>query len=121
MIRFKLNYFFISILLLVTEILIAIFAKDNFIRPFFGDYLAVIYLFFLFYAFLNWSKNSIALLVIFIAFLLEGLQYINFLSLVGLEKYKLIRILLGNSFSWLDILAYIFGVITVLLIFKKLK
>jgi len=118
---FKIKYFLISILLLVVEILIALFANDNFIRPIFGDYLAVIFLIYLFAAFLNFSKINLAIATLLIAYILEGLQYIQFLKLLGLEKCKILNIVVGNSFSWTDLLAYTLGFVTVLLIHSSNK
>lgn len=119
----KLPYLFISIIILIVEILIAIFAKDQFIRPIFGDYLAVLFLFYLFASFLKFSKNSIALITLLISYIIEGLQYIHILEILNLEQYPLLKIIVGTSFSWNDMLAYTLGTLTVLLIhnFNKIK
>jgi len=63
-----------------------------------------------------WSSvyNS-ALLSLLIAYFIEVLQYFKFIEIMGLIKYKVLAILIGNSFSWLDILAYTFGFIFILL------
>jgi hypothetical protein len=117
------TYLLISILLLITEICIAIFAKDDFIRPILGDYLASILLFYLFATFLKISKNKIALITLLISYLIEGLQFINILELLYLDKLKILAILLGTSFSWIDMIAYTLGILTVLLIhnFNKIQ
>lgn len=121
--KIKLSYLLISIGLLITEIIIAIYAKDDFIRPLLGDYLAAILLFYLLATFLTISKTKIALLALAISYLIEGLQYLNILKLLGLEHYTILKIVLGTSFSWTDMLAYTLGMLTVLLIhhFKKIK
>jgi hypothetical protein len=117
------DYLLISIAILIVEIIIALFAKDQFIRPIFGDYLAVILLFYLFATFLKISKNKIALITLAISYSIEGLQYIHILELLHLDNIKILNILLGNSFSWSDMLAYTLGTLTVLLIhnYNKIK
>lgn len=115
------KYLLISLLLFITEVLIALFVNDKIIRPFFGDYLAVLFLFYLLAAFLYSSKLKIAFFVLFIAFLLEGLQYIQFLKIIGCEKVTFIKILLGNTFEWLDLLVYTLGILSIILIHKLYK
>jgi Protein of unknown function (DUF2809) len=117
------DYLLISIAILIVETMIALFAKDKFIRPILGDYLAVILLFYLFATFLKISKNKIALITLVISYTIEGLQYIHILELLHLDNIKILNILLGTSFSWTDMFAYTLGTLTVLLIhnYKKIK
>ena len=117
------DYLLISIAILIAETMIAVFAKDKFIRPIFGDYLAVILLYYLFATFLKISKNKIAVITLAISYIIEGLQYIHILELLHLDNIKILNILLGNSFSWTDMLAYTLGTLSVLLInnYKKIK
>jgi len=111
--------FIISISIFFIELLIAIFLKDDFIRPFFGDFLAVIFLFYFLAAFLKTTKIKIAIITLLIAFFLETLQYFQFLTKMNWEKYNILKIILGNVASWEDILAYTLGVLTVLIIENK--
>ncbi len=117
------TYLAISILLLIVEIIIAIFVNDQFIRPIFGDYLASILLFYMIATFAKFSKNKIAILTLIISYTIEVLQYIHILEILHLDKIKILNIVLGNSFSWTDMLAYTLGILTVFLIhnFKKLQ
>jgi Protein of unknown function (DUF2809) len=117
----KTNYLFISIAILIVEIVIALFVNDEFIRPIFGDYLAVILLFYLFATFLKISKTKIAVITLLISYIIEGLQYIHILELLNLERYTLLKIVFGTSFSWMDMIAYTFGTLTVLLIHNYTK
>jgi hypothetical protein len=109
------KYILLTLLLLIIEITIAVFVRDQFIRPFFGDFLAVI----LVYCGLRIFKQNIlktALISLLIAYFIEILQYFKFIEITGLIKYKVLAILIGNSFSWLDILAYSLGFVFILLI-----
>lgn len=117
----KTKYLIISCSILIIELTIALFVNDQFIRPIFGDYLASILVFYLLATFLKTDLNKIAFLSLLISYTIEFLQYINILTLLHLDKFKILNILLGNSFSWTDMLAYTLGIITVVLIhnFKK--
>lgn len=114
--KLKIKYLIISIILLIVELLIAIFVNDNFIRPIFGDYLAVILLYCILATFLKLSKSKIAILALLISYFIEGLQFIHILQLLNLEQYTLLKIIFGTSFSWTDMLAYTMGILTILLI-----
>jgi hypothetical protein len=114
--KLKIKYLIISIILLIVELLIAIFVNDNFIRPIFGDYLAAILLFCILATFLKLSKSKIAILALLISYFIEGLQFIHILQLLNLEQYTLLKIIFGTSFSWTDMFAYTMGILTILLI-----
>ena len=118
----KTKYLIISCIILVIEIIKALFVNDQFIRPIFGDYLASILVFYLLATFLKTDLNKIAILSLLISYIIEFLQYIHILELLHLDKIKILNILLGNSFSWTDILAYTIGILTVVLIhnYKKI-
>ena len=117
----KTNYLIISCILLLIETIIAIFVNDQFFRPVFGDYLAAIVVFYLLATFLKMKLNKIALLTLAVSYLIEFLQYTHILELLHLNKIKILNILLGNSFSWTDMLAYTLGILTVLLIHNYKK
>jgi hypothetical protein len=119
MLTFKLKPFVIFILLFLVEVGIALWIDDAIIRPFFGDFLAVIALFFLLKTFLVISDVNLAFASLGFAYFLEFLQYCNFLKLVGLENYKIIAIVLGSSFDWRDIFAYTLGIFAVFLFNKE--
>ena len=96
MFTFKAKPFIIFLALFLIEVVIAKFFHDKIIRPFLGDFLAVIALYFLLKSFLKFSVSTIALMSISIAYLLELLQYLHFIEFAGLEKYKILVIILGS-------------------------
>jgi hypothetical protein len=102
-------------MLLAVEITIAVFIHDQFIRPLFGDFLAVIFVYCGLRIF-NQNILKTALLSLLIAFFIEILQYFKFIEITGLIKYKILAVVIGNSFSWLDMLAYSLGFVFILLI-----
>lgn len=121
MLTFNKKYALLALLLFIIEVGIAIFIKDRFIRPFLGDVLAVIFLYFLAKTFLKATNFMIGLLVLLFAYTLEVLQYFNLVDLLGLGKYKLATIVLGSTFDWLDLVAYTIGVVMVVSIENKIQ
>ncbi|WP_420235697.1 DUF2809 domain-containing protein [Tenacibaculum aiptasiae] len=61
-----------------------------------------------------------AIAVLLISYTIEILQYFNFVKLIGLGNSKTANIIIGNTFSIGDLIAYTLGVITVYSIEKKL-
>ncbi len=101
----------ITILLLVVEVLIALFMHGNFIRGTLGDVLVVM----LIYAFIRIiipdKLKLLPLYVFLFACITEFLQAIHIVELLGLQDNSFFRILIGSVFDWLDILAYGIGCI----------
>lgn len=118
MLNFHRQYFTAALLLFCTEILIALFAHDNFIRPYFGDLLVVILLYCLVKSFYNFPVRITSMSVLLFSYLIETLQYFNLVHHLGLDNSNIANILIGNSFAWLDILAYTLGIFLVLWIEK---
>ncbi len=118
--KFNLKYFLLALLLFVTEVLIALYVHDQIIRPYIGDVLVVILMYYSIKAILNFPVKKTAIAVLIISFIIEGLQYLNIVEQLGLQDNKLAATVIGTSFSWVDIFAYILGFILVL-IFERDK
>lgn len=112
---FRPGYFLLFILLLLVEILIAVFVKDNFVRPYIGDFLVVILLYCFARAFINFSKKKTAAVVLIFSFLVELVQYLQIIKYTPLYKYAIARVVIGTSFEWMDLLAYSAGILFTLL------
>lgn len=115
---FKVNrtYFFLALILFITEVLIALYVTDGFVRPYFGDFLVVILIYCFIKAFIPASPPKVAIAVLFFAFVVEVLQYLNLLDLLGLRQSSIARVVLGSSFEWIDMIAYTAGVVFVLFV-----
>lgn len=114
MIIFKRNYFLLTVLLFVIEVLIALFIKDRFLRPYGGDLLVVILIYCFFRSFFRVRILPCAFGVLLFAFTVEFLQYLHFVEVVGLQDNKLAKIIIGTDFAWHDMLAYMGGIVIVL-------
>jgi hypothetical protein len=113
LIRFAKKYFFLTVLLFITEVLIALFIHDNFVRPYAGDYLVVVLIYCFFMSFVSAPVWKIALATLLFSYLIETLQYFNLVGILGLQHSRIANIIIGNSFAWADILAYTLGIFTV--------
>jgi hypothetical protein len=120
MVTFNKNYFVLAILIFVIEVLIALFVRDRFVRPYLGDVLVVILIYCFVQSFFNLPVFVLAILVLAFAFTIEFLQYLNIVEKLGLEKSKIASTVMGTSFAWIDMLAYMAGIIIVLVVEKYL-
>ena len=111
--KFSAHYPIATVVLLVIEIFIALYVRDSFIRPYVGDTLAVILVYCFFKICIRGRKVSLAILALCIAFCIEGLQATNFIEIMGLGDNAFAKVILGTSFSWSDMLAYIAGALLI--------
>ncbi len=121
MFKFDKKSFIIAIIIFLIEVIIALYIKDKIIRPFVGDILVVIFIYYFIKAFINTKTINIAIFTLFFSFVVEILQYFNFVEMIGLGHNKAARIIIGTSFSWIDLLCYFVGFILLFFIDKDLK
>ncbi len=107
----KKAYLISFILLLLVETGIAIWVKDDFIRPYLGDFLVVI----LIYCFLMTVSRLPVLtgliIVLIFSFVVEFFQLINIVKVLQYQPPEIVMIVLGSSFSVWDLLAYSLGIL----------
>ena len=121
---FNPKYLLLTIILFLVELIIALFARDTFIRSFVGDLLVVVLIYCFLRIFLNISYWKIAFGVFLFACLIEILQYFDYVKLLGFEHSQIMATLMGRVFEWTDFLAYFTGFLIILLckkIFHKQK
>ena len=116
MFKFNWRYFVLAILILIIEILIAIYVHDGFIRPYIGDLLVVIFIYCFLKSFVSLSTSNAALYVLLFSYFVEALQYFRIVQHLGFQRNNLARIIIGTSFDWKDILMYTIGIVTVVII-----
>ncbi|WP_162128222.1 ribosomal maturation YjgA family protein [Flavobacterium phycosphaerae] len=120
MLHFNRDYFGLTALLFVIEVLIASFVHDKIVRPYIGDVLVVMLIYCFVKSFLNLKIITAAVLVLLFAFSIETLQYFNLVEKLGLEQNKIARIVIGSSFEWVDFIAYSLGILIILVVEKQL-
>jgi hypothetical protein len=114
MLRYNARYAMLSLALLAVEIYIAACLHDAIIRPYGGDFLVVILLYCLVRSFLNTPVLPTAIAVLLFSYLIETLQYFRLADHLGLGAHSVSRVLLGDYFTWTDILSYTLGIATVI-------
>lgn len=119
MFAFDKRYFLLAIVLFVIELLIALFVRDSFVRPYVGDYLVVILIYGAVRTFLKASAWKVALGVLLFSYLVETLQYFHIVNRLGLENNIVARTVIGYGFEWMDLVAYTLGILTVLAFERK--
>lgn len=92
---------------LVTEILIALFVHDSFVRPYLGDVLAVICVYFAARIILVNKPRFLSIFVTIFAFLVEIIQLTNLSEIFG--KGSVFSIIVGGTFDLKDLLCYFVG------------
>lgn len=117
--RFSLKSFLIFLTIFAIEVLIALYVNDKIIRPYFGDVLVVIMIYYFAKSFIKTKAVYLAGAVLLFAYLVEAGQYFNLVELLGVQDNKLLRIVIGSSFSWIDMLAYTIGALICYLIDRK--
>lgn len=120
-IKFSLKYFLITILIFLVEVLIATVLKDNFfIRAYLGDVIVVMLLYTFVKSFVIIDETKLILGIFVFSCLVEFAQFFNIAEKLGFQPGSLMYIVIGNSFSWIDILCYGAGCL-ILYIFVKIK
>jgi len=119
-IKFNISYFALAALLFMTELAIALFVHDAFIRPYFGDFLVVALIYCCIKSFIDFPVLKVAVFVLIFSYAIEILQYCNLIEMLGLQRSAFAKTVLGHSFSWSDMLAYTLGIVTVILIEFKI-
>ena len=105
----RLWYALAVLIILGIEILIALYVNDSFIRPFGGDILVVILIACLIRIFKPSGNPLLSLWVFLFSVAVEVAQHFDIVSLLGLNDIPFFVILIGNSFSFYDILCYAVG------------
>jgi len=118
--KINLKYFLISIILFLSEILIAKYTA-GFIRYTFGDYLCVILIYTFMKSFLKLSNLKTASIVLLIAYTVEFLQLTNLQNFYPKDYANTLKLVLGTSFSIGDLIAYTLGIITTLMVENKME
>ncbi len=121
MFKFDKKSFIIALFTFLIEVIIALVINDNIIRPFVGDILVVIFMYYFIKAFINTKTINIAIFTLIFSFIIEILQYFKFVEIIGLRHNKAARIIIGTSFSWIDLLCYFIGFILLFFIDKDLN
>lgn len=107
--KLRIIYAVIFIAVLITEICIALFIHDDFIRPYVGDVLVTVLICSFLRIFIPKGAKLLPAYVFIFAALVEIAQYFDIVKLLGLQDNKILSTLIGRTFSLLDLLCYAIG------------
>lgn len=107
--KLRVIYGVLFLLILIIEILIALFVRDSFVRPYIGDMLVTV-LICSFARFLIPEKIKLMpIFVLIFSTLVEIGQYFDFVKIMGLDDNVFISTLFGRTFSVADLICYAIG------------
>jgi len=104
--KMRIKYSVGFLVLLITEVLIALYIHDDFIRPYIGDVLVVMVLYCFVRIFIPYGVKLLPLYIFIFAAGVEVLQYFRLVEVLGLENNRFLRILIGSVFDVKDIICY---------------
>lgn len=116
----RLVYGICFLVLAAVEVLIALYAHDEWIRPYGGDIIII----FVIYTFIRMLVPhgfvSLPVIILLFACLAEGLQYINIADRLGLGDIEFFNVLLGTVGDMRDIICYAVGCL-ILIIYEIIR
>ena len=107
----RIIYAAVSVAILIIEILIALYVRDSFIRPYGGDILVTALICCVVRVIMPHGVKLLPLWVFIFAFAVELSQLINIVALLNLEHITFFKVLIGTTFSFADLLCYAVGCI----------
>lgn len=95
-----------TVILFITELLIALFFHDDFIRPYVGDVLVVVLIYTFIRVFLPEGVRLLPLYIFLLAAGVEVLQYFRIGEVLGLSDNRVLSVVIGSVFDVKDIVCY---------------
>lgn len=102
-------YLIAALVILAAEIFIGVCVRDDFFRPYFGDVLVVILIYCAIRVVFPTGIKLLPLYVFIFALMVEFLQLANIVDLLGIPRTSIVAIMVGTSFSFIDIICYAVG------------
>ena len=119
--RRRRQYLFTAGGLFVVLVFIAVYVRDSILRPYVGDLLVVICLYFLVRGATGSGRYWTAGAVFILAAIIEYAQMLQLLSWLGLSDVPIVRVVLGSTPDPLDMVLYATGILIVLLVDRDRK
>lgn len=107
----RLPFIIVLLILIAVEVAIAFTQHGNWLRIYGGDVIVVWAVYCLVQSVLGGKNNHyiVHISVLIFAFLVEFLQYIHIVDIIGLGDIEFFRILIGTSFAVEDLWSYVLG------------
>ena len=121
-IKKRLIFLVVFVFLFFTEVLIALYVHDDFVRPYVGDMIVTVVVWAFARIIFPDKFRLMSLYVMIFATLVEVGQYFNYVDLLGITNPILVT-MMGTSFAWADIACYAVGCVVAavgdFIIFRK--
>lgn len=102
----RIKYLVAFICVLVIEVLIAVYVHDAFVRPYIGDMLVIVLMYFGVRIFIPQKCKWLPGFLFVFAAGIEVLQYLNIVEWLGLSQNRWASVIIGTTFDYKDILCY---------------
>lgn len=118
--QFHYQYFLTTVFIFLIEVLIATVLNHMFfIRAYLGDVIVVMLIYTFIKSFFKIQHDiKLILGILIFSFTVEFAQYFNIAERLGFQPGSILYIMVGNSFSWLDMLCYAIGCLLLFLFVK---
>lgn len=107
--KIRILYAVATLLLLLTEVFIALYVHDDFIRPYVGDVLVVIVIYTFIRMIIPATCRLLPLYIFIFAAGVELLQLAKIVEILGVEDNIFLKTLIGSVFDVKDIVCYAVG------------
>ena len=118
--KVNIKYIFAFFILLIVEVIIALFIKDKIIRPYIGDILVVVLIYTLIRGVMQRTVKFLTIYIFLFAILVEIAQYYRIVDILNLQSNKVISTIIGTSFDIKDIFCYLVGTV-ILIIWERVE
>lgn len=108
--RIRLGHLAAAAILFAVEVVIALFVRDGFVRPYLGDVLATAMVYFAVRAVTPLGRLGAAVAALGLGLVIELGQALHVLELAGLGGSRLARVVFGGVFDLKDLVCYAVGV-----------
>lgn len=105
----RMRYALLFTMGMILEILIGMFVHDRLIRPYVGDILVVMVIYSFVRIFFPEKPRNLSLYVFLFAVFVEILQGTGMSEIPWIAEHRVLKIALGSTFDWADILCYAVG------------
>ena len=102
------------VVILAVEIIIGIYVRDSFVRPYMGDALVVVLIYCFVRIFIPKGLLRLPFYVLSFDCFIEILQYFQLVDVLGISNH-IIRIIIGSTFDLKDIISYVVGYVFILI------
>ncbi len=102
----RIAYLIATMVFFGTELFIALFVHDKFLRPYVGDILVVVLIYTFVRIFIPEKVRLLPLYIFLFAAGVEVLQYFRIVERLGLSDNRVLSVIIGSTFDVKDIVCY---------------